>query len=136
MTWIEKRVADLKNLEERRASIREHATTVYESLWSELLKHVDDANQHGLDVTTNGSARRKIIKLKKQNLSGMWWELEFKLSDAKDRITVRGDRCGDVQFLFDLRPDNVVCLKVNGKEISIEEAAIAILDPFLFPQLQ
>jgi hypothetical protein len=37
---------------------------------------------------------------------------------------------------LDVCEDGVVCLKLAGSMILIEDAAKRILDPFLFPQLQ
>jgi len=48
---------------------------------------------------------------------------------------VAGDR-GHFFFELDICPDGVVCLMFEGSPISVEDAAIRVLDPFLFPQLQ
>jgi hypothetical protein len=59
----------------------------------------------------------------------------IELVAAKDRIRASGDRT-NLFFDLDLGADGVVGLLKDGRSISVEDAAIAILDPFLFPQLQ
>lgn len=135
MTWIDRRIADLEALKTRRSMIREHALEIYEALWKEITEHLAEAKAKGFPVSTNGAPRKRLISLLKQNLSGDSFELEVSLVDGKDRIRASGDRV-DLFLDLDLCPDNVVCLKLAGRQISIEDAAIRILDPFLFPQLQ
>lgn len=135
MTWIDRRIVDLESWRKRNATIRDHALEIYDALWKEIVEHVNEAQGKGFPVSTNGAPRKRVISLEKQNKSGRPFELQVILVDAKDRIRAAGDR---VDFFIDLDvcPDGVVCLKLGGKPISIEEAAISILDPFLFPQLQ
>jgi len=35
---------------------------------------------------------------------------------------------------MDVRDDGILCLEINEQPVGIEEAAIKILDPFLFPE--
>jgi hypothetical protein len=137
MNWIERRLADLEAHQQRNAAIRERAVEIYEALWREIVGHVGDAQAKGIAVSTNGAPRKRVVKLGKQNLSGGYWEAEVSLPDSKDRIRAKGDRV-DLIFMLDVCPDGVVCLRCStgAESISIEDAAIAILDPFLFPQLR
>ncbi len=135
MTWIERRMADVESWKRRNAAIREHALEIYEALWSEILGHVNEAKSKGFPISTNGAPRSRVVRLEKQNRSGDYFELEIALVAAKDRIRAHGDRV-DLFLDLDVCDDGVVCLELNGTRISIEDAAIAILDPFLFPQLQ
>lgn len=134
-TWIDRRLADLAAHQERNAAIRERAVDIYEALWREIVGHIEDAKLHGFAVSTNGAARKRIVRLAKQNNSGTFHEIVVSLPDSKDRVRASGDRV-DVTFDLDVCGDGVVCLKTGGREVSLEAAAILILDPFLFPQLQ
>jgi hypothetical protein len=138
MTWIDRRMADLESWKKRNATIRDHALEVYEGLWDEIVEHVNEAKEKGFRVSTNGAPRKRVISLEKQNKSGQHFELQVMLIDTKDRIRVTGEHLYRIELSLDLDicPDGVVCLKLAGKRISIEDAAISILDPFLFPQLQ
>jgi hypothetical protein len=54
------------------------------------------------------------------------------LKKASHRILVSGiDPAPNLSL--DLCADNVVCLKLSGKQVTYDEAAQAVLDPFLFP---
>jgi len=49
---------------------------------------------------------------------------------------VKGDHGIDFYINLEICPDDgVVCLTLDGDRITIAQAAEAILDPFLFPQL-
>jgi hypothetical protein len=134
-TWIERRMADVEAWRAKNASIREHAVTIYEALWNEILGHVNEAQQKGFPVSTNGEPRRRLVSLEKKQKHGDCWQFELILVDAKDRIHATGDRV-EVMLDLDVCEDGVVCLKLAGSMILIEDAAKRILDPFLFPQLQ
>jgi hypothetical protein len=134
MTWIDTRMADLEAWRKRNSTIRAHAADIYEALWKEIVEHLDEAKQKGFPLSTNGASRKRVVSLEKDNKPGQHWELDVILVDPKDRIRAKGDRV-DLFLDLDICPDGVVCLKLDGKQISLEEAAIRILDPFLFPQL-
>jgi len=138
MTWIERRTADLESQKSRNAVIRDHALKVYDALWNEISEHGSEAKEKGFPVSTEGTSRKRVITLKKQTLSGQQWKLQVNLVDAKDRIRATGTHIHpiDLSIELDLCPDGPVCLKLAGQPITIEDAAISILDPFLFPQLQ
>ena len=135
MTWIESRMADLEALRQRNAIIREHAAAIYDALWGTIVEHLDEAKNKGFAVSTNGALQKRTVKLAKQNLSGDKFQFDLRLVDSKTQISAQGDR---VKFMFDLDvcPDGVVCLKHERQVISVEDAAVRVLDPFLFPQLQ
>gem|GEM_PF-3864329 len=49
---------------------------------------------------------------------------------------MKGDHGIDFYINLEICPDDgVVCLTLDGDRITIAQAAEAILDPFLFPQL-
>ena len=135
MTWIERRMADLEEFRKRKSAIRERAVDIYEALWKEITGHVEEAERKGFAISTNGALRKRSVLLEKKNKPGQFFELEIILVDAKDRIRATGDRV-DFFLDLDLCPDGVVCLKLTGNQISVEDAAIRVLDPFLFPELQ
>jgi len=135
VTWIERRMADLEEFRKRKSAIRERAVDIYEALWKEITGHVEEAERKGFAISTNGALRKRSVLLEKKNKPGQFFELEIILVDAKDRIRATGDRV-DFFLDLDLCPDGVVCLKLTGNQISVEDAAIRVLDPFLFPELQ
>lgn len=136
MTWIDTRLAALEALKERNAIVRSHAEAIYEAPWGRIVEHLDEAKEKNSPVSTNGALHKRLIVLRKQNKSGNSFELELVLLTAKDRITASSSREGGLVLDLDIYPDGVVCMKIGGRTVSIHEAAILILDPFLFPQLQ
>lgn len=137
MSWIDRRIKDLEAWKKRTALIRSQAVQVHEVLWSEIKDRIAEAKEKGFPVSTNGVPGKRTIFLEKQNLSGHAFQVDVKLVDAKDRIRASGDRV-DLFLELDICPDGSddVCLKLGDTPISIEDAAFAILDPLLFPQLQ
>ncbi len=135
MTWFERRLADLEAHKQRLALIKQNAPAIYEQVWTEVVGHVKEAKSKGWPVDTNGEPRKRAVMLQKQNKSGDWL-LKVILADGKERIRVKGDHGIDFHFALDVCEDGVVCLKLDGSCISVESAAEAILDPFLFPQIQ
>lgn len=136
MTWFERRLADLEAHKQRLARIKQHAPAIYDQVWDEVVLYIAEARTKGWAVETNGAPRKRAVMLQKQNKSGDWL-LEVILPDGKERIRVKGDH--GIDFYIDLEvcpEDDVVCLTLDGSRISVEQAAEAILDPFLFPQLQ
>jgi len=135
MTWFERRLADLEEHKRRLALIKQNAPAIYQQVWDEVVQHIREAKAKGWPVDTNGEPRKRAVMLQKQNKSGDWL-LQVILADGKERIRVKGDLGIDFHFELDICEDGVVCLKLDGSRIHVEDAAIAILDPFLFPQLQ
>lgn len=136
MTWFERRLADLEAHKQRLALIKQSAEEIYDQVWAEVVGHVREARAKGWSVETNGQPRRRAVMFQKQNKSGDW-VLEVILVEGKERIRVKGDH--GIDFLINLEvcpEDGVVCLSIDGSRITIAHAAEAILDPFLFPQLQ
>jgi hypothetical protein len=138
MSWIDDRLADRNALRARETLIKEHAISIYEALWNKLVEHIEDAKTKSFDLFTNGALQNRKVILWKKELSGEYAktseELTFRL-DGKV-IFARSANGLDLSFYLDVCPDGVVCLKTTGdKQISIEEASIAILDLFLFPDL-
>lgn len=137
MSFIDDRLAERKELERRNNLIDEHAIPIYEALWKKIAEHVKEAHEKGLPVLTNGSLQNRIVRMSVDpapHQSGRRPD-EFRLVLKNDRISARGDRGLNLEFTLDVCPDGLVCLKAQGMEISVEEAAIRILDPFLFPDL-
>jgi hypothetical protein len=60
---------------------------------------------------------------------------QFRLTLKNHLISAKGDRELNFEFLLDVCPDGVVCLKSDGEQIAPEWAAASILDKFLFPCL-
>jgi hypothetical protein len=50
-------------------------------------------------------------------------------------FTEARSRSGNLRLDIAVCDDNVVCLNIEGKQVTVGCAAIRVLDPLLFPQL-
>jgi hypothetical protein len=132
MTWIDKRLAERETARVRHLSIDQSAERVYAELWEAVKKCVVEAANKGFDVSTNGSPHRRAVTVSSGAPRGSRKELVLNLKRENHKILVTGIDPAP-ELMLDLGADNVACLKLNGKQVTYDEAAQAILDPFLFP---
>ena len=111
--------------------IFQNAENIYNLLWKEMTKWIEEAQQRGIDVWTNGSPYERQVGFK--SVIAEQRQLTLALDKERQTIAIGGPR---LFFVLQLAvcSDNTVCLKHDGKEIQIGDAAIKILDPFLFPE--
>lgn len=141
MNWIDDRREEIKNRQERERLIAEAGAVLFADLWNEIVKWVVDAAQKGIRVTTNGTTWERRIVLSRT-------PLPHQDSRAADVLTMKTSTVNgefyigfagvpriNTKFNVDLCADNVACLKHNGEQVSMEQVAIIVLDPFLFPEL-
>jgi hypothetical protein len=157
-SWIDDCLKEREKLQLRTLFISNNAERVFEDLWAEMRHWIDVAKSKKIPVSTNGSPYERIVKLNtwpdrdNPTASPTVSVLTIKLVKEKEEIEIASEPVLDKRemgggtytvsggprqerLLFDLCEDNVVCLKLNGKQLSIHDAAIAILRPFLFPEL-
>jgi hypothetical protein len=132
MTWIDKRLAEREATRVHNLSIDQSAERVYAELWDAIKKCVTEAANKGFDVSTNGSPHHRAVSVLTGTPRGDRKELVLTLKRESHKILVAGIDPAP-ELMLDLRADNVACLKLNGKQVTYDEAAQAILDPFLFP---
>ncbi len=144
MTWIEKRFEQKKAAQDHERLIAFAAERVYAELWSEIESCLGEAASKGINVGFNGSPHQRKVLYPNPNPTSFRPErdssvptrtLTISLDKPKQMIVVSGLQ-PTPQLLFDVCPNNVVCLKLNGKEANYSQIAEALLDPFLFPELQ
>jgi hypothetical protein len=136
MSWLDERIQQAREREERSKSITNGAPDLYVSLWTEIVKIVEEAKRKRIPVFTNGTEIDRIVSFgahdvyeSRQPLR----QIHLNLGKDKPSINVSGDI--SITFSVDLCPDNIVCLKEKDKQISTRDAAIRIMDQFLFPEL-
>ncbi len=133
MSWIEDRLRKRADLVERVGLIRQHAIPIYDALWRQIVQFIEEAKEKGFDLHTNGALQKRIVRLALAPKGSV--EFTLSLDESKRHISASGDRV-DLTFELDVFPNDIVSLKLFSRENSIEEAAISILDPFLFPESQ
>src|SRR5580700_6327353 len=140
MTWIDKRLAEKEAARVRHLSIDQSAERIYAELWQAIGRCVDEANNKGFTLERNGSPHeRSVVRLippsaGRRHSSPTRKELSLVLKRASEEIVVNG-LLAPPKLTLDLCPDNVACLKLDGNQVNYDEAAQAVLDPFLFPPL-
>ena len=138
MTWIDDRIAERENEKSRKSLILEQAEKIFTALWSDLRSFVDEANKKGFSLSMNGSTfEREITRAVIPVPAGQRYSpeiLQVRLSREQGIVSAQGPGV-NIEFVLAVCSDGVVCLKRGGKEVLSRDAAIAILDPFLFPSI-
>ena len=140
MSWLDERIAEANTLAMRSALIEEHATAVYESLWSEIKAKIEEAKTKGFSgLMTNGrpTARKiilpDVVPALGRTLSAPR-EIMVELRKSEQSVVTTGAK--QLSFVLDVCEDGVVCLKFGENSVTVERAAELIITPLLFPELQ
>lgn len=129
MSWLDDRLSEQEAFRARHDAIVESASKIYDALWEQISAFVQEAKGKGVKVATNGAAYDRVIQTFQRS------DIHVRLAEDKLHIAVLGME-PKLRFDLDVRPDGVVCLVFEDNQLSITEAAIKILDAFLFPNLQ
>jgi hypothetical protein len=147
VSWVSARKKQRQFIHERNRIISDGAEEVFKRLWAEIKKWVDEAERSGENIKTNGSPHERVVTLSGEPFSGVpifpgafverssGQRLSVKFNPEKPSVTA-STQGNNVEFKIDLDKDNVACLKFDGEIVEYLDAAILILDPFLFPDLQ
>jgi hypothetical protein len=142
MTWLDECLIEQEKLRKRKQFISARADEVFDSLWEAIKRLIGEAKQKlkGFTLSTNGGPEARVVELTKVPLNSQsgYFPKKLAINLAKDKSAVSvviPDGGGSVQLILDICEDNVVCLKHEGEQISINDAAILALGPFLFPEL-
>jgi hypothetical protein len=137
MSWLDDRLAEETALRSRHAAITAEATKVYDALWEQIMEFIEEGRKKSINLLTNASPYERIVRSPVMPLSRESGhaakELRLKLAKEKTSIVVSG--AVRLQFDLDVGADGVVCLKIGSEPVSIERAAVKVLDPFIFPDL-
>lgn len=133
MSWVDDRSNEEAKAEENRSKIGLYGDKLYEELWEEIADRVADARKRNLPYTTNGSAyERAVIKLTPRNHPpGEVDRMTVSLDRGEWKILVESDE-RNLTITMGLCKDEVVCLKHDGRTLSVPDAARLILEPFIF----
>ncbi len=142
MSWIDDRLAERDRRNERAELILSHAEEIFVNLWKEIKRCVEEAKSKGLHVSANGSPNEHVTLIPDPIQPPRAFGEEVSRSPVSKRLRVKLEKDAEItvdgpphKIAIDVCEDNAVCLKINGKPISLPNAARAILDPFLFPEL-
>lgn len=126
---------------ERDARVEAGATAIYEDLWKEVLSNVNEVKstvERFSGLTTNGLQLAHIISFPVDQSSdgiGAPPAIEIRLIKDEHQIVVSGN-IDAIYFDIDIcTRGGEVCLKLDEKKISYEEASRRVLTAFLYPGL-
>jgi hypothetical protein len=131
MSWIDERLAERQALVERNRLLDDHAVQVYAAVWKEMMTFVEEAKTKGFsNLLTNGSVQNRRLILA---VPGNDKTLSVTMTDKR---IIRASCSGkESRFELDVCDGGIVCLRHDGEQVTEQEAARRILDPFLFPDL-
>jgi hypothetical protein len=132
MSWLDDQIREDEERQTQETAIAREAPKIYQVLWDGLIQIVNEAKKKGFVLKPTGSNMERSIQLVYDNENPRRMNLV-----SRDKRTLTADISGGrtIKFSFAICEDGVVCLKNEGKPISIEDAAHAIMKPFLFPDL-
>jgi len=135
MTWIDDRIESQKQSQARRDKIYTEADGLFETLRQEIAAMVAEASKKGLpskcEKGPDDANGRPSIRITKAAVAGQSRlpTLDVKLSKDKSAIEINPSR---IKLAVEVC-DTGICVKHDGQQISIANAAERILDPFFFP---
>jgi hypothetical protein len=137
MSWLKDKIDAQLAEHERIHAIENEAPNLFNSVWNELLKIVQEANADGFILKPNGNSEKRRITLLHHRFktleTGKMPALQLSLSDKRNHLHLDIEDAPVLRFDIDLCPnDRVVCLKLEGLRKSPQETAEAIMDVFLF----
>jgi hypothetical protein len=110
MNWIDDRLEEQQAARKKSVLIEGAAENIYNQLWDELSRWVQEAADKGIAVFTNGEQLDRVIVLSPKR-AGEAKRLSVRLQKDKHGIMV-----GGVRFDIDLCADNVVCPQAQWRE--------------------
>jgi hypothetical protein len=136
ISWIEQRLAEREALDARERQIFTESPTIHGQLWNELTSQLQEAKkkQHFAKIMfMNGEVLLPVDPRAGQDYSE---PRKLKLQLSKDRSAIVAEVTGgNATFSVDAEGQTVF-LKFENKKVSIQQAAMLILDKFLFPELK
>jgi hypothetical protein len=142
MSWTSSRIAERLKIEDERKRVSEAFKGVWDSLWNEIVSHVREyRQQYGeLSVITSGDYEERRISIPNQIIGGVVqnFKRHVVLKQGQNKTSIKAESSTHADSLkFDLKvcSSGLVCLVLDEKELSLEQAAILILDPIEFPDL-
>jgi hypothetical protein len=138
MGWIDDAEKHQQALAKRNAEIEQHATAIYESLWKEVKKDVDEMRRKAerfAGLITNGQELARSISYPPSNRFP--WSVTISLFKERHQIQASGiTPPKKVTFSIDVCADGFVCIKLDGDRVSPERASQVILYAFFYPELE
>jgi hypothetical protein len=131
MNWIDERIKQLDDRDERERLISLDQVRIYEELSTQLhrdIEYVNKTRRFSVKMNGNSALHDRIIECNGKKVN-------IKLDKKTHVISSVGENI-NLSFALDICPNGGVCLKNGeGAEVYIPKVAEIILDPILFPDL-
>jgi hypothetical protein len=139
MNWLDACAIERNRRDAHSKEIAMRGLEVFESLWRDVVRWIEEAKTKGHLLSTNGATESRTVNLEFEplNAHAMLFPKVLKIDLAKDRSVISAvfpDAEGDIEFLLHICDDGVICMKHEGKRIYSTDAAILILRRFIFPE--
>jgi hypothetical protein len=132
VSWIDERLEEKRLWEEHKQIAFVKAGSLFQALWDEIARCATEAAQKGIPAATSTSAGNHLVYLPPK--AGVARK-EIALTLAKDRTSIAITGSAVKKLEIALSQGDSVCLKYDGKQISVPDAAILLLDPLFFEGL-
>ena len=114
MNWIDDRLKQRQTMFARSVLIERSAEQIFNDLWDEISKWIEDAKKKNVDVCTNGTPYERIVTLRGEppypgQEGAKPKTITLGLARDKAAISVKGIHNG-INLVLDVCDDNVVCL--------------------------
>jgi len=135
VSWIDERIEEKRRLEERKQIVLVKAGSLFAALWNEIARCVTEAAQKGIPAAISVAAGNHVVYVPSKG--GAFARKEITLSLPKDRtsIAIAGSPVRKLDIDRSEGDGDGVGLKRDGKQISIPDAAVLLLDPLIFADL-
>lgn len=129
MEWLDRAYDTFSRYHRDTQAARNGAESVYQNLWARIVEVVNAANEKDMQLTTNGLPHSRVVAMPLGREARR--EVVIALNQDEQLITVESD-AGAMALQIGVDDTQVVCLLLNGKILSAEQAAQKIMEGFLF----
>ena len=138
MDWINERIEERKALIEQKNQIAEAVQPLFGSLCGEIKKHVAaycDAVGIPQAILFGGTYEEILLTIPKPGMVASPGEYLRRITLKVVKGKQPTISAGSIALNISICDDGSVCLSHNDDALSLKEAAVLVLDPFLFPEL-
>jgi hypothetical protein len=136
MSWIDDRLSEKKALEERSMRIYSEAPRIHGELWKEIVVQINEAKGKGFEKILMMQPEEILLPVNPEAGQTSAAPRTLSLHLKRDHTAITAKISGtELALPLEVESGRVV-MKHEGKTLSVQNAAVVILDRFLFPDLK